>query len=55
MSSNFHTKICFPRIGNLNTEDNFVADHTVCVITMSDRKLSFPGQDLVILQPVQHC
>lgn len=55
MSSNFHTKICFPRAGNLNTEDNFVADHTVCMIAVSDTKLSFPGQELVILQPVQYC
>lgn len=51
MASNFHTKICFPRAGNLNTE----ADHTGYVIAMSDRKLSFPAQELVILQPVQYC
>lgn len=55
MSSNFHTKTCFPRAGNLNTEDNFVADHMMYVIAVSHRELSFSGQELVILQPVQYC
>lgn len=55
MSSNFHTKLCFPRVGNLNTEDNSVADHMVYMKAVSDRKLSLSSQELVILQPVQYC
>ena len=42
MSSNFHTNIYFPRVGNLNTDDNFVADHAVYAIAVSDIKLSLP-------------
>lgn len=42
MASNFHTKMHFPRVGNLNTEDNFVADHAVYAIAVSDIKLSLP-------------
>lgn len=42
MSSNFHTKIYFPRVGNLNTEDNFVSDHAVYVIAVSEIKLLLP-------------
>jgi len=42
MSSKFHAKMCFLRAGSLNTEDNFVADHAVYVIAVSDVKLSLP-------------
>lgn len=42
MSSNFHAKIHFPRAGDLNTEDNFVADQAVYAIAVSNIKLSLP-------------
>lgn len=45
MSSNSHAKIHFPRAGNLNTEDNFVADYVaiaVYAVAVSDIKLSLP-------------
>lgn len=42
MSSNFHTELYFPRVGNLNTEGDFVADHAVYAIAVSDIKRSLP-------------
>lgn len=42
MSSIFHTKIYCPRVENLSTEGNFVADHAVYAIAVSDIKLSLP-------------